>query len=238
MKSLLEKILKAEEVTTTGLVIRFILAFALMAAIFFGTASTLNWPGAWAYILLQLSISTAMTLWLKKHDPELMKSRMSFLKPRLQNRDKLFALLCTLLFIPYLLLPGLDAVRYGWSTVSLPVQLAGFTGFLCSMWLIFRVLQENSFASPNVEVQKERGHTVIDTSPYAYIRLPMYSGFIIYVICLPLALGSLWTMLIAILISLSLLIRIFFEEETLHAELEGYTAYCKRVRFRLIPGLW
>ena len=238
MKSQLEKTQNAEDVTTTGLVIRFILSFAIMAAIFFGTAGTLNWPEAWAYILLQMSISTAMTLWMKQHDPELLKSRMSYLKPSLQNRDKLFALLCILLFIPYLLLPGLDAVRYGWSTVPLPVQLAGFAGFLYSMWLIFRVLQENSFASPIVEVRKERGHTVIDTGPYAYVRHPMYSGFIIYMICLPLALGSLWTILIGILISLSFLIRIFFEEKTLHAELEGYTAYCERVRFRLIPGLW
>ena len=122
MKSLLEKTLNAEDVTTTGLVIRFVLAFALMAAIFFGTAGTLNWPEAWVYILLQMSISTAMTLWLKQHDPELLKSRMSYLKPGLQNWDKLFALLCTLLFTPYLLLPGLDAVRFGWSTVTLPVS--------------------------------------------------------------------------------------------------------------------
>ena len=238
MNSLLEKILNAEDVTTIGLVIRFILAFAIMAVIFFGTAGTLNWPEAWAYILLQLLISTAMTAWLKQHDPELMKSRMSFLKPTLQNRDKLFAMLCILLFIPYLLLPGLDAVRYGWSAIPLPVQLAGFAGFLWSMWLIFRTMQENSFASPIVEVQKERGHKVIDTGPYAYVRHPMYSGFIVYMICLPLALGSLWTILIAILISLSLLIRIFFEEKTLHAELEGYTAYCECVRFRLVPGVW
>jgi hypothetical protein len=124
MNSLLEKALNAEDVTTTGLVIRFILAFALMAVIFLGTAGTLNWPGAWAYILFQMSISTAMTVWLKQHDPELLKSRMSLLKPTLQNRDKLFALLFTLLAIPYLLLPSLDAVRYGWSTVPLSVQLA------------------------------------------------------------------------------------------------------------------
>lgn len=238
MNSLLEKILNAEDVTTAGLVIRFILAFSLMAAIFFGAAGSLNWPNAWVYILLQLLISAAMTIWLKKHDPELLKSRMSFLKPTLQNRDKLFALLFTLLFIPYLLLPGLDAVRYGWSSVPMPVEVTGFAGFLYSMWLIFRVLQENSFASPIVEVQKGRGHEVIDSGPYAYVRHPMYSGFIICLICLPLALGSLWMILIGTLISLSFLIRISFEEKTLHAELDGYTEYCERVRFRLVPGLW
>ncbi|GAV21229.1 hypothetical protein MMIC_P2211 [Mariprofundus micogutta] len=67
---------------------------------------------------------------------------------------------------------------------------------------------------------------------------PMYTGFITMLLCLPLALGSWWTLPLALLISLSFLIRIFFEEKTLHAELNGYTDYSERVRYRLVPGVW
>jgi len=79
---------------------------------------------------------------------------------------------------------------------------------------------------------------VIDTGPYAVVRHPMYSGFVVYVLCLPLGLGSWWMLLPGLLICSSLLFRIPFEEKTLHAELDGYTDYCTRVRFRLIPGIW
>ncbi|MFQ5519483.1 MAG: methyltransferase family protein [Mariprofundus sp.] len=234
----LKRVLQSESISALALVIRFVVTFGLMALCFFGSAGTLYWPEAWACIVLQLTISLTMTFWLQQHDPELLKSRTSYFKPGLHGSDKLFAGLFMVGFIPYLILPGLDAMRFGWSDVPFPVQLAGFAGYVWSMWLIFRVMQVNSFASPVVEVQKKRHHSVIDTGPYARVRHPMYSGFIGSLLFLPLALGSWWGLLPGLLIALNFLIRISFEEQTLCAELEGYAEYCERVRFRLLPGVW
>jgi protein-S-isoprenylcysteine O-methyltransferase Ste14 len=37
---------------------------------------------------------------------------------------------------------------------------------------------------------------------------------------------------------LAIVIRTSLEDRTLRAELSGYAGYAKRVRFRLVPGLW
>ena len=225
-------------VTIPALASHFVVSFGLMAWCFFGTAGTLLWMEAWAYLLMQIAYSLLMTVWMWHHDPALLKSRTQFFKPGMHGRDQLFMVVFALLFIPYLLIPGLDAVRYGWSDVPMPLEIAGLLGVAASMWLIFRVMQVNSFASPTIEVQKDRGHAVIDTDLYAIVRHPMYSGFTICILCLPLALGSWWMLLPGLLICSSFLFRIPFEEKTLHTELDGYTDYCTRVRYRLIPGVW
>jgi len=218
--------------------LHFLLAFAVLTAAFFLSAGTLFWLEAWLYIVLQMIASGGMTVWLARNDPALLKSRMTLIKPEAKGWDRVFMAVVTLLSIPYLLLPGLDAVRFGWSSLPLWLEFFGFAGVAWSMWLVFRVLQENSFASPVVEVQNERGHRVIDSGPYAYVRHPMYSGFIAFVFSLPLALGSYWTLLLALVLSICFIIRIFPEERVLQEELDGYGDYTKRVPYRLVPGVW
>jgi len=225
-------------VTIPVLAAHFVVSFGLMGLCLFGTAGTLAWIEGWAYLVMQFGCSLMMTVWMWRNDPALLKSRTQILKSGMHGRDRLFMVVFILLFFPYLLIPGLDAVRYGWSEIPWVLELAGLIGAAASMGLILRVMQVNSFASPTIEVQKHRGHTVIDTGPYAVVRHPMYSGFVLYLICVPLALGSWWTLLPGLLICSSLLLRIPFEEKTLHTELDGYTDYCTRVHFRLIPGVW
>jgi protein-S-isoprenylcysteine O-methyltransferase Ste14 len=79
---------------------------------------------------------------------------------------------------------------------------------------------------------------VITTGPYALVRHPMYVGVVIMALGIPLALGSWWG-LILVLASLALLVlRILDEERMLRDQLEGYEAYARDVRYRLVPGLW
>jgi protein-S-isoprenylcysteine O-methyltransferase Ste14 len=54
----------------------------------------------------------------------------------------------------------------------------------------------------------------------------------------PVALGSYWAVLPALLLIFVLIARIRNEEKVLAAELAGYREYMKRVRFRLLPGVW
>jgi protein-S-isoprenylcysteine O-methyltransferase Ste14 len=114
----------------------------------------------------------------------------------------------------------------------------GFVGVIISLLLIFLAMRANKYLSRFVEVQRERGHKVIISGPYQYVRHPMYAGLIVLIYSIPVALGSLWTLLPASVLTLLFVIRTYFEDKTLHEELEGYKAYSERVKYRLLPGIW
>jgi len=228
----------SSKVSTIRIVIRFAVAVIALSAAFFGSAGTFSWPEAWVYMIVQFSFSAVLTLWLKQHNPDLLNERMIFLKKSAKVWDKVIVLICTVVCVPYLVLPGLDAVRYHWSNVPLPVKVTGFIGIFVSFVLIFLVMRENTYLWRVVEIQKERGHKVITTGPYQYVRHPMYVGVIIMFICLPLALGSLLALIPGTALTALIIIRIYLEEKMLLAELQGYKTYMDRVRYRLIPGIW
>lgn len=226
------------QISTPRLLARLFIAYGIMAVVIFWSAETLHWPEAWLYLTLQFSFSASEAVWLKKNDPALLKDRMTFLKSSAKGWDKAFMWISTVIFVPYLVLPGLDAIRYQWSVVPIAVQVAAFAGILVSLLLLFRVLRENPFLSRVVEIQTEKGHRVITTGPYRYVRHPMYSGIIVLFFCIPLALGSFWGLIPAAILVALIIVRTLLEEKTLHAELEGYSAYASRVRYRVLPGIW
>jgi protein-S-isoprenylcysteine O-methyltransferase Ste14 len=99
-----------------------------------------------------------------------------------------------------------------------------------------RVFSENSFAAATVQV--EEGQRVVDTGPYAWVRHPMYSAAIVMLAGIPLALDSVWGLLVVPLGVAVLAARLLAEERTLDRRLPGYLEYRRRVRWRLLPGLW
>jgi len=226
------------EITSLRIAVKLTIQFLVMATAFFGSAGTFLWPEAWLYLALQFNFSTFTMFWMKKHDPELLRERMTFLKPHAHGWDRAFILGGAVVFIPFLILPGLDAVRYGWSAVPPPVKGVAFLGIMVALAVYFWVIRENRYLTGVIEVQRERGHRVVDTGPYRYVRHPMYSGAIMMLFSLPLALGSLWALLLSSLLTIMLLLRTRNEDRLLHAELEGYPDYAKRTRYRIIPGVW
>ena len=221
-----------------GAAIRIITGFVVMTALLFGTAGTFKWPEAWFYLILQFSFSVSLSIWLSRNDTELLKDRMTFMKKTAKRWDKTILLISILFIIPYMGLPGLDAVRYQWSSVSLPGKAASFSGIIASFTLIFLVMRENTFLSRVVEIQKERGHRVITTGPYRYVRHPMYVGVIILFFSIPISLGSLWTLIPTAALTVLIIVRTYLEDKMLHSELEGYEEYAEKVQYRLVPGIW
>lgn len=217
---------------------RFVAGITIMSASFFGSAGTLAWPEAWLYMIIHYSFFTMLAIWLKKHNPELLRERMAFLKPAVKRWDKAILLVSTVVFVPYLILPGLDAVRFQWSYVPPLIKVVCFVGIILSFFLMVWVMRENSYLSRIVEIQKERGHRVITTGPYQYVRHPMYLGVIVLFISIPVALGSLWSLVPSTVLSLLVLIRTFLEDKTLCEELEGYNSYAEKVKYKIIPGIW
>jgi len=228
----------AAEISTTRVVVRLIIGIAVMSAAFFGSAGTLDWPEAWLYIIFQFSFSVTMAVWLKKNNPDLLKDRMTFLKSSARVWDKAILWIMTVVFIFYLLVPGLDAIRYGWTSIPVFLKVLGFMGIVATLLLISWVMRENAYLSRVVEIQRERGHRVITTGPYRYIRHPMYVAVITQLACVPLALGSVLALLPAALLTVLIVIRTLLEDKTLHSELEGYKAYSEKVKYRLVPGIW
>jgi protein-S-isoprenylcysteine O-methyltransferase Ste14 len=98
------------------------------------------------------------------------------------------------------------------------------------------VFKENEFASRVIEVVK--GQKVIQSGPYRFVRHPMYLGATLMYIASPLALGSYWAMIPALFIIPIFIARIMNEEKVLTKELEGYSEYKQKTRYRLIPGIW
>jgi len=140
-----------------------------------------------------------------------------------------------LYFISIFVIPGLD-YRLGWSSVPAWAIILADILVLAGYFTIVRVFKENSYASRIIEVNA--GQKVIDTGLYALVRHPMYVGVALMYSVTPLALGSLWALIPGLLIIPILVIRILGEEKLLAKELDGYSAYMEKVKFRLIPGVW
>jgi protein-S-isoprenylcysteine O-methyltransferase Ste14 len=223
----------------TRLVIQTSVWIGCMGLLLFLAAGDWQWRQGWAFIAIFVLGSLGFSAWLIRHDPALLESRLGPLsEPGQPLWDKIFLGLFILVWLGWLMLMGLDAAR--WRTSDMPVWLnivggvLVLAGFLATML----VLRENTFAAPVVRVQAERKQRLIDTGPYAYIRHPMYAAAILYLIGMPLLLGSWYGLLVVPLFIVGLAPRAIFEERLLKRELPGYADYMNRVRYRLIPGLW
>jgi protein-S-isoprenylcysteine O-methyltransferase Ste14 len=221
------------------LIVQTLVWFGGMGVLLFLSAGALNWAGAWAFLAVMVGLGLVSGLLLARHDPALLKERLS---PPIQKNqipaDKVFMSLVLLLICAWLVFMALDAVRFGWSSVPAWVQAIGALSLFLSVWIGYRTMRENSFAAPVVKIQKDRGQTVITTGPYSYVRHPMYFGGLFFFIGTPLLLGSWWGLAFALVIIVLLCIRIPIEEKALRAGLEGYDEYSARVRYRLIPLIW
>lgn len=218
-------------------IIRAGLTTLLFLALIFIPAGTLNWPEAWIFILLYISIVSGVLLWLKKKSPELLKERMA---PKKESKkwDKIIMMTYTLLVVGLIVVSGLDAKRFGWTDASLLAKVLGFLGYLPALGFAFGAMLENAYASNVVRIQEDRGHRVCTTGPYRFVRHPMYVGVILAVICIPLSLGSYYGLILSALIIILFVIRTSFEDKTLQEELPGYKDYAQKVRYRLFPGIW
>jgi len=213
-------------------------AFVLaMGALLFASAGTLHWPDAWVLLATSAVLGPACGLWLAKTDPGLLAERMRLTAREQPAADKKFMLVFVVTAFVWFVVMGIDR-RFHASAVPLLLQALGLAMYLVSTAFIMWVFRENSFAAPVVKVQAERGHRVIDTGPYAWVRHPMYGGITLFFVGVPLLLGSWWGVAMAPVFFILFAIRAGIEERALVAGLPGYADYVARVRYRLVPGIW
>jgi protein-S-isoprenylcysteine O-methyltransferase Ste14 len=220
------------------LVVQNTIWIATLGALLFGSAGTLHWSAAWVFLAMLGSLGIVGGLWFAKTNPGLLAERMQPMMQKDQPKaDKIFMMVLGPVAMIWLIVMGLDQ-RYQWSGMSFGIQVLGLVLFVLSLVISFWVMQENTFAAPVVKIQAERGHQVIRTGPYAFVRHPMYSGVIFFFLGVALLLGSWWGAAITPVFIGLFAVRTVIEEKTLIAGLQGYQDYTGQVRYRLLPGIW
>jgi protein-S-isoprenylcysteine O-methyltransferase Ste14 len=229
-----------ESATPNGILgwVRQVTVFALIiAASLFISSGRLGWGMAWAYIGVFV-VSQALTALI------LIPSNSELLTERAQKQDDakdwdkaLSSLVALFGPLSMWIVAGLDA-RFAWSShVSLSVQIVTLAiaglGSLLTIW----AMASNKFFYGVVRIEKD-DHVVAIGGPYRYVRHPGYAGGVIFDLATPLALGSWWTFIPAVLTVCFIVVRAALEDRTLQDELDGYREYAQHTRYRLLPGIW
>jgi protein-S-isoprenylcysteine O-methyltransferase Ste14 len=208
----------------------------MLALLLFVPAGTVRYWQGWLFLLVFIGSSVALGFYFLKHDPALIERRMK--AGPAAEQEPAQKIIITLVIVGFLLmyvLPGLDR-RWHWSTVPAWFAVLADAGIVASFVVFFFVMKQNSYAASTVRV--EAGQPVISTGLYGLVRHPMYAGALLMMICMPLALGSYWSLLLLIPLFAVLAWRLLDEERHLLEHLPGYADYCRQVRFHLIPGIW
>jgi protein-S-isoprenylcysteine O-methyltransferase Ste14 len=212
---------------------RLLLGIPALLLILFLPAGTFDYWQAWTYLAILLIPMSIVMIYFLKTAPEFLVRRM-----KLKEKESEQKIIVKLALIPFLLafiLPGID-MRLGWSNVPILIIVAAEILVCVGYIFVILVFKENRYASRIIEVEK--GQKVIQSGPYRLVRHPMYLGSTLMYVASPLALGSYWAIIPATFIIPILIARILNEESVLTKELEGYSEYKLKTKYRLIPGIW
>ncbi|HEY6026110.1 MAG TPA: isoprenylcysteine carboxylmethyltransferase family protein [Pseudolabrys sp.] len=215
---------------------RQLVFLVFITALLFAPAGTLDFWQAWLFLAVFVACMVPLGIYFVRTDPALVERRMRAGPAAEQEPVQKVAIgiVCAAL-LAMLIVPGFDR-RWHWSGVPAWLTVVADATIVASFVIFFYVMKQNSFAAATVRV--ERGQTVVSTGLYGVVRHPMYMGTQPLTIAMPLALGSWWALLPVIAIVPALVWRLVDEERVLRRDLPGYAAYCARVRYRLVPGIW
>ena len=214
-------------------VTKFLAGLLMVGLLLFLPAGGTDYRHGWLFIVLLFVPMLALGVVLFFKSPDLLAKRLESKEKQTTQKGVVGA--AALLFIGGFVLAGLD-FRFGWSQVPPWVVGVASLVLLASYALYAEVMRENAYLSRIVEVQENQ--TVVDTGLYGVVRHPMYAVTVWLFLSIPLVLGSWWSLLCFLPYLPVIVIRLLNEEKVLEAELDGYTAYKQKVRYRLIPYVW
>jgi protein-S-isoprenylcysteine O-methyltransferase Ste14 len=210
--------------------------FGLQAVVLFAAAGTLRYWQAWAVFAVRLVPVVLTNLYMIRKDRELLRRRLAIEEEgEKETVHKVFFALLLSTGVAMLAVAGLDH-RFGWSDVPLPVVLLACATVCAGMFVISWVFRTNTYCSSVIELRAQQ--TVVTSGPYRLVRHPMYTGILLGVVAMPLALGSYRATIFTVPVCVLLVVRILAEESFLIAGLPGYAAYMSATRKRLVPGVW
>lgn len=217
--------------------VRETLGVIIMAVALFWSAGETTWWPAWAVTGLTLGWVIATAWAILSFNPGLLAERLGPRKGAKSWDTAILGVLGLTQLARYIL-AGFDH-RYGWTGgFPLAVQIAGLLLGVLGYALVVWATAANAFFSQVVRIQSERGQTVVSQGPYRAVRHPAYLGASLYELAAALLLASWWALALGGLNVLLLVTRTVLEDRTLQSELPDYQDYARRVRFRLLPGVW
>ena len=219
----------------------FIIRMTFFAIALMWPAGTFKWWEAWVLVILWAIYGVVTIFYLIRDDPALLAERLKLVPIHKEQKswDKALMLLFFIAGIALYILPGFDVIRYEWSDpLPLWLRIFAFLVHIPCLVILIWIMRENTYLSQVVKIDKARDHKVITTGPYAYVRHPMYTIVIILLFAVPVALGSRFSLILSLFLTVLLILRTYLEDRTLQAELEGYTEYAKQTRYRLVPKIW
>ena len=217
----------------SGAILKFLLGVVLVGLLVFLPAGTLSYVNGWIFmgILFAPMLVAGIVMMIK--NPDLLKKRLNAKEK--ESEQSLVVKLSGLMFLAGFIVAGLDS-RFDWFFLPRTVSIVSAVVFLLGYVLYAEVLKENAYLSRTIEVQENQ--KVIDTGLYGIVRHPMYFATLLMFLAMPLVLGSLISFLIFLAYPLIIAKRIKNEEELLEKELNGYSEYKQKVKYRLIPFIW
>lgn len=226
-------------VNVTRVVIMLLLVLVVIPLLPILISGRWGWWEAWvmaAVFILTFIVSRVLAA---RKTPDILKERANYgQQENTQPWDKWLSPLVAFGSVFILLVAGLDAL-YHWSAgFSLPVEMVGLALIVAGYILASYALIENAYFSGTVRIQGERGHRVISSGPYGWVRHPGYLGSLVASLGMPLLLDSAWAFIPVLVFGVFFIIRTSLEDRFLQMNLTGYREYAHKVRYRLLPGIW
>ena len=213
--------------------IKLLMGLVLVGLLLFLPAGTLHFFNGWLLVAVLFVPMLIAGVVMALHSPELLKKRLNTKEKEAEQRS--VVAMSGIMFIAAFVVAGLN-YRYSWIVMPSWVVWGAVALFLLSYLMYAEVLRENAYLSRTIEVQE--GQTVIDTGLYGIVRHPMYSATVLMFLAMPLVLGSIPSFVIMLAYIPLIAKRIRNEEQVLLKGLDGYAAYCSKVKYRLLPFVW
>ena len=213
---------------------------ALLGVFLYLPALTLNWADALLLLSIHFLITILACAYLLIVKPASIEARMNYDSEAQPKEDRLASVLMLSAIVVGFSLAPIDIFHLNLSpTFEGNIKNIGLGFYFIGMLLFMASMNANEFAETTVNIQEERGQKVIDTGVYSMVRHPMYTSFIFFITGVNVWLGTYLSLILSLIfLAIALRSRISIEEKTLLNDLEGYEAYCKKVKTRLIPYLF
>ena len=212
---------------------KFTCGLLLVGALIFLPAGTLNFGKGWLLLGLLFGPMLVAGFVMLFKTPAFLEKRLDAKEKR--DAQKSVLAYSGLMFIGGFVVAGLD-YRFGWSSMPTAVTVTASVLFLTAYCLYAEVMRENAYLSRTIKV--EEGQKVVDTGLYGIVRHPMYSATLLLFLAMPLVLDSWYALIPMAFYPVIITVRLLDEEKLLSKELDGYEAYTKKVKYRLIPFIW
>lgn len=215
----------------------FIVSVLLLGAMIFVPAGRLDYVPGWICLSVMVIGFSAVSAYVAKRTPSLIQRRM---KAGVGTPvwDRVFVIIVQFLFVAILVVGGLDAGRYRWTSLALSLEVTGLIFMVSGMFVLAWAMGQNPHFETTVRIQTDQNHRVIESGPYRIVRHPGYVGGIVLFVGMALVLDSAWALLPAFLSAANLVARTWAEDRFLQENLKGYREFTHRTRWRLMPGLW